>query len=172
VNSEINEFKRGWLVLLGCFIGMGVSLISLIYYSGDIWVQPWQDEFGWSRAEIGLGSGLGTLAIVIGAPFAGGLIDRFGLKKTACLSLLLYGSCLFLLSKMSGGLWSFYLLFIVMSFLALPSTAIGFTRVVNAWFEKNKGLALGISLTSTGLGAFFTNKFLTPYVAENVLHPM
>ena len=167
MKSTTNEFKRGWLVLLGCFIGMGVSIISLVYYSTGIWVQPWQDEFDWSRGEIGLGSGLSTLAIVLGAPFAGGLIDRYGLKKVASLSLLLYGSCLFLFTKMPGNLWAFYGLSMFMAFMALPSTAIGFTRVVNAWFEKNKGLALGICLTSTGVGAALTNKFLTPYVAEN-----
>ncbi|MBX2872306.1 MAG: MFS transporter [Saprospiraceae bacterium] len=166
MEPQQNEFSRGWTVLLACFIGIGVSLVSLVYYSGGIWVKPWQEAFGWSRAEIGLGQGLGTLAIVLGAPFAGWLIDRFGLKRTATLSLLLYGVCLFIFSKMEGSLWSFYLLSILVAFVALPSTPLGFTRAVNAWFEKNKGLALGISLTSTGLGAFFIPKYLTPYVAE------
>lgn len=167
MEPQQNEFSRGWTVLLGCFIGIGVSLVSLVYYSGGIWVKPWQEDFGWSRAEIGLGQGLGTLAIVLGAPFAGWLIDRFGLKKTASLSLLLYGFCLFLFTKMDGSLWSFYLLSVLVAFIALPSTPLGFTRAVNAWFEKNKGLALGISLTSTGVGAFFIPKYLTPYVAEH-----
>ena len=61
MSKATNEFRRGWSVLLGCFIGIGVSLVSLIYYSGGIWIKPWQEEFGWTRAEIGLGrvSGLG-----------------------------------------------------------------------------------------------------------------
>ena len=100
----VNEFKRGWVVLLGCFIGMGVSIISLIYYSSGIWVQPWQDEFGWTRGQIGLGSGLSTLAIVLGAPFAGSLIDRYGLKNMATISLLLYGSCLYVFTHLEGTL--------------------------------------------------------------------
>ena len=159
-----NEFRRGWKVLLACFLGIGVSLVSLVYYSGGIWVKPWQEAFGWTRAEIGLGQGLSTLAIVLGAPFAGWLIDRFGLKKVATISLMCYGGCLFLISKMNGSLTIFYGLSILLAFLALPSTPLGFTRVVNAWFEKNRGLALGISLTSTGFGAFLIPKYLTPYV--------
>ena len=67
MEGKSQEFKRGWSVLLGCFVGIGVSLVSLIYYSGGIWVKPWQEEFGWTRAEIGLGQGLGTMAIVLGA---------------------------------------------------------------------------------------------------------
>ncbi len=165
--STINEFKRGWTVLLACFLGIGVSLVSLVYYSGGIWIKPWQEAFGWTRAEIGLGQGLSTLAIVLGAPFAGWLIDRFGLKKVATLSLLLYGSCLYLISQMNGSLSVFYGLSILLALLALPSTPLGFTRAVNAWFEKNRGLALGISLTSTGFGAFLIPKYLTPYVDNN-----
>jgi len=85
----------------------------------------------------------------------------------ATLSLLLYGCCIYIFSKMNGTLWMFYSLSILTSFLALPSTPLGFTRAVNAWFEENKGLALGISLTSTGVAGFLIPKYLTPYVAEN-----
>ncbi|MFK7951253.1 MAG: MFS transporter [Ekhidna sp.] len=166
MSSANNEFKRGWTVLLGCFLGIGVSLVSLVYYSGGIWIKPWQEAFGWTRAEIGLGQGFSTLAIVLGAPFAGWLIDRFGLKKVATLSLILYGCCLFLISKMNGSLSVFYALCALLAFLALPSTPLGFTRAVNVWFEKHRGLALGISLTSTGLGAYLIPKYLTPYVAD------
>jgi MFS family permease len=102
--SKSQEFKRGWSVLLACFVGIGVSLVSLIYYSGGIWVKPWQEEFGWTRAEIGLGQGLGTVAIVLGAPLAGALIDRYGLRRMASLSLILYGLGIYLISTMSGGL--------------------------------------------------------------------
>ena len=162
--AAINEFKRGWKVLLACFLGIGVSLVSLVYYSGGIWIKPWQEAFGWTRAEIGLGQGLSTLAIVLGAPFAGWLIDRFGLKRVATLSLIFYGCCLYLMSQMNGSLIVFYALSLVLALFALPSTPLGFTRAVNVWFEKNRGLALGISLTSTGFGAFLIPKYLTPYV--------
>ena len=35
-----NEFKRGWAVLLGAFIGSGVGLASMVYYSTGIWILP------------------------------------------------------------------------------------------------------------------------------------
>lgn len=165
------EFKRGWPVLLACFLGVGVSLVAILYYSWGIWIKPWQDEFGWSRGEIGLGQGLSTAMIVLGAPFAGALIDRYGLKRTATLSLLFYGSLFFAFTKMNGTLWMYYLLSMMTAIVALPSTPIGFTRAINAWFHKNKGKALGICLTSTGLSAFLLPKFITPYVATHGWRP-
>ena len=159
------EFSRGWKVLLGSFIGMGVSIVSLSYYAGGIWVKPWQDAFGWSRTEIGTGQSLSTLVIVLTAPFAGRLIDRYGLRSVATVSLFLYGLVLWTTSQMTGSLWMFYSLMILTTLVGVASSPIAFTRAINGWFNKHRGLALGLSLTSTGVVAFLIPRYLTPYVA-------
>ena len=161
------EFSRGWKVLLGSFIGMGVCIVSLTYYSGGIWVKPWQEAFGWSRTEIGTGQSLSTLVIVLTAPFAGRLIDRYGLRSVASISLLLYGLVLWATSHMTGSLIMFYGLMILTTLVGVASSPIAFTRAINGWFSKHRGLALGLSLTSTGVAAFLIPKYLTPYVAEH-----
>ncbi len=42
--KQAGEFSRGWMVLFAAFLGIGVSLVSLSYYSAGIWVKPWQAE--------------------------------------------------------------------------------------------------------------------------------
>ncbi len=165
--TTTNEFAKGWPVLLASFIGIGVGITSLAYYSNGVWVIPWQEEFGWSRAQIGLGQGLAALVLVVGSPFAGSMIDKYGLRNLAALSLLLYGIGYFLFSYMNGPIWLYYLIALMFAFSALLTTPLGFTRSINAWFHKNRGLALGLGMTSTGLGGFLVPRYLTPYVAEN-----
>ena len=165
--SQQGEFGRGWKVLLAAFLGMGVCIVSFSYYSSGIWIKPWQTEFGWSRTEIGTAQTLSTLVLVLTAPIAGRLIDRYGLRLVSTISLVLYGIGLYAITKMNGTLWMLYLLFILMTLVAVASSPLAFTRAVNAWFHKNKGLALGISLTSTGVAAFLIPKYLTPYVATH-----
>jgi len=165
--TPINEFKRGWAVLLASFLGIGVSLVSLLYYSAGIWIKPWQEAFNWTRTEIGFGQTLMTLTLVLTAPFAGKIIDRFGLKKISTLSLFLYALSIFAISRMNGELWVYYVLMVILTVTGIAATPLAFTQGVNAWFDKNRGLALGLSLTSTGVAAFFIPKYLTPYVAEN-----
>jgi MFS family permease len=160
-----NEFRRGWPTLTGSFLGIGVSLVSLTYYSAGIWVKPWQEAFGWSRAEIGTGQSLMTVTLILSAPLAGKLIDRYGLRSVSTISLLLYAFGLLAVSKMTGELWLYYVLAVSFTLVGVASTPLGFTRAVNAWFTKNRGLALGLSLTSTGVAAFLLPKYLTPYVA-------
>ena len=163
---NLDEFKEGWRLLLACFIGVGISLPSLYVYTSGIWINSWQNEFGWSRGAIGIGQGLVYLILVLGTPFVGILIDRFGFKNIGVLSLVLYGSCFFLFSLMNGSLFIFYLLSILIAFTALPSTPVGFTKTIHECFEVNRGLALGITLSAIGLGAIILPKYLTPYVAS------
>lgn len=166
-SSTVNEFTRGWTVLFAAFVGIGVNLASMVYYSSGIWVRPWQDEFGWTRAEIGAQQSISVVVMMLLATFAGRLIDRYGLKRVTTISLLGYGVLLLGFTQMTGDLWMLYTLSAAYAVFGVASTALAFTRAVNAFFVKHRGLALGISLTSTGVMAYLMPRFMTPFVAEN-----
>lgn len=166
-SSTVNEFARGWTVLFAAFVGIGVNLASMVYYSSGIWVRPWQDEFGWTRAEIGAQQSISVVVMMLLATFAGRLIDRYGLKRVTTISLLGYGVLLLGFTQMTGDLWMLYTLSAAYAVFGVASTALAFTRAVNAFFVKHRGLALGISLTSTGVMAYLMPRFMTPFVAEN-----
>ncbi len=165
--SQQNEFKRGWPVLLGAFIGSGVGLASMVYYSTGIWIRPWQEEFGWTRAEIGFQQSISVVVMMLLAPLVGRLIDRYGLRRVTALCLLGYGLFLAIFPFMRGALLVLYALSFGYAIFGVGTTGIAFTRAVNAFFIKNRGLALGICLTSTGVMAFAMPRYMTPYVAEH-----
>ena len=162
-----NEFKRGWGVLLGAFIGLGVGLPSMVYYSTGIWTRPWQEEFGWTRAEIGFQQSISVIVLMLLAPAVGRLIDRYGIRPIAAISLLGYASFLLLFPFMDGSLAMLYAISFGYAIFGIGTSGVAFTRPVNAFFEKNRGLALGIALTSGGVMAYAIPRFLTPFVAEN-----
>jgi MFS family permease len=166
-DTSKNEFVRGWRVLTAAFLGVGVSLVSLSYYSAGIWIRPWQADFGWSRGEIGGAQTISTLVLILTAPLAGQIIDRFGLRKVATLSLGLYSLGLLAISQMNGDIWVFYTIVATYTLLGVASTPLAFTRAVNSWFTQHRGLALGICLTSTGVAGVLLPQFLTPYVADH-----
>ena len=166
VFDKDNEFRRGGLVLIGCFIGLGVAMTALPYYAFGVWTRPWQAEFGWSRAQIAAQQSLAVVIIMLVAPIAGKLIDRFGIRRLAPLSLAAYGLAYLALSTMEGSLAFLYFVTMVYALLGVASAPISFTRAINAFFSKNRGLALGIGLSSSGVTAFMVPRFLNPYVAE------
>jgi MFS family permease len=167
IHHPQSEFGRGWRVLAASFLGVGVSLVSLTYYSAGIWVIPWQEEFGWSRAEIGAAQVFSTATLIVTAPFAGRLIDRFGLRIVTAVSLILFALGLFFVSRMNGSLFVYYAIVVFYTFVGVASSPLAFTRAVNAWFSRNRGLALGICLTGTGVAGILLPRFLTPFVDDN-----
>lgn len=167
VSSVQGEFARGWRVLGASFFGISVSLVSLPYYSAGIWIRPWQDEFGWTRAEIGAGQMVSTVVFILTAPFAGKLIDRFGLRLVTPLSLVVFAFGLFLVSRMNGDLITYYGLVMFYTFVGVASSTLAFTRAVNAWFDKNRGIALGLCLSGTGVAGLLLPRYLAPYVEDH-----
>ena len=165
--DPVNEFRRGGLVLFACFVGIGVNLASMAYYATGIWIRPWQEEFGWTRAEIGAMQTLSVLTMMVLATFAGRLIDKYGLRLVTTISLAGYGVLLLGFTQMTGALWQLYALSIAYAVFGVASTGLAFTRAVNAYFKRHRGLALGIALTSTGVVAYLMPKYMTPFVAEN-----
>lgn len=161
------EFQRGWRLLVAAFVGIGVSSAGLINYSAGIFMRPLEAEFGWSRAEIGASAILTTIAFIVTAPVAGRLIDRVGLRLVTPASLLLYAACIFALSRMQGSLMLYYVIVLTMTVVGICSTPLAFTRAVTAWFDRNRGLALGLALTSTGVAAVLLPRFLTPFVEDH-----
>lgn len=164
--SPRQEFKRGWLVLFACFCGIGAGIASINYYTAGIFIVPIEKEFGWSRAAISAQSMFGVLILVLGSPFLGRLIDKIGVRKVAVQSLACYSISLYVASYLVVSLWSFYLLTIITSLVAIGSSSITFTRVVTVWFDSARGLALGISLMGGGLIAAIAPALLTDYVTE------
>ena len=49
-----------------------------------------------------------------------------------------------------------YGLMVLFAVTGARASPVAFTRVVNGWFAKNRGLALGLALMSTGIAAATT----------------
>lgn len=86
-----NEFGRGWKVLIASLLGTAFGASPLPFNTVGFFIDPLQQEFGWSRTEISLGITIyGVLGALL-APFFGWLADRFGVRLVALASLTTFG---------------------------------------------------------------------------------
>lgn len=145
------EFARGWTVLLASLIGIGSGLVSLPFYTFGIFAPHLAREFGWSMGEIMGGLTITTLALLVAAPIAGLLCERFGARPVAAASLALFGLSYLSLGTLGGSLTQYYVTWGVAAAVGAGSLPITFTRTVNRWFDRHRGLALGIAMMGTGL---------------------
>lgn len=148
-----HEISNGWLVLLTSLIGIAVGAASLLFYSIGVFFEPFQREFGWNRGQISGALIYLTLGFVISGPIVGWLIDRYGARIVALVSIPMLVLTMIGLNNLSNSLPAFYALFFAAGSLGGGTTPIVYTRVVNGNFTASRGLALGIVLAGTGISA-------------------
>ncbi len=141
----------GWYVAIACCIGMACGLTSVLTGTFPIFLGPLLKEFQWTQTQIFTAVFLATLTVTIASPFIGMLIDRFGAKRMILISFVLEGIVFASLSTLDS-LAGLYGRYIVVALVGLGTSHVSFSRIISLWFDRRRGLALGITLAGLGLG--------------------
>lgn len=160
--SEIRE-QAGLLLASALGLACGIATLGLPYSIGIV-VKPLQAEFGWTLAEIMAVQPIVTLAVIAAAVVVGWLADRHGVRRLIVVSQAAFGLGLAAIGAFTHSLASFYAIYFVVGLLSGGTLAITFTKLVAARFERQRGLALGIALSGTGLCSIV----FQPYMASVV----
>lgn len=164
MNAFIDELRSGWRDLIGAMIGLGLGIGAYNPVS-SFFFRALEHEFGWSKAAAAVSLvALPVTAVVL--PFAGLLLDRFGVRCVAALSALCMSACFVWLAKMNGALWMFYAAFIALNVLGCATGPVSYTRTISSRFRKSRGTALACSL----LGIGFAAMILPPVLASILAH--
>lgn len=167
MSARRTEFATHWRALVAATIGVSAGVAVLPIYTNGLFFPSLETEFGWSRSQLSSVQLVGSLIIIVTAPFVGVLVDRIGVRIPAAFSLAALGIAYFVVS-LNGPSFGVYLaVFAAMFVLAAGSTAVPFTRAVNERFDKARGLALGISLSAVGMVAFLVPRLLGSVIAED-----
>ena len=144
---------NAWGIVLASTLGLIVTQGPVMTSAFGVFLPSLESEFGWSRGQISLGLTLTILAAALVMPFAGRLLDSVGARVFLLWSLPIFGLSVISLYFVPGVLGLFYVWFVVIGILAAGAAPGGFARAVSAWFDKKRGLALGLCMAGVGLGA-------------------
>jgi MFS family permease len=164
--TPVNEFKRGWPVVLSAMFGVGLGLSPLPFYTIGVFAPYMAKAFGWSYASIFSGLIISSVTVVLGSPLIGLLVQRVGVRPVALISLLLFGAGFMSFGLATGSLIQYYLSWFFMAAGGIGTLPITWTKVVNGWFDKSRGLALGLSMVCTGL----FGSLVKPFAATLISH--
>jgi len=159
------EILRTWLPLVTGFLGVAAGFAALMSHSFGAFFLPVSESFGWSRAQYSLAQ---TIVAVIGAassPLVGRIVDRFGPRAVASVAILACASGFGLISLMTGSLALFLGLVALTAVAGAGTSIITYVTLVNLWFDRARGLAIGIIMSGSGVCAMIVPKLIIPYIA-------
>lgn len=149
----MDEWRRGWRVVLGAAIGGGTGA-SLLFFTFSLFIVPMSAELGGTRGDMATMQavvGLGALA----SPLVGWAADRWGFRivYTAC-ALVTIATNLWVATLVSS-LTLFAFAAMLFGLFGIGTGPLTYTRPVNAWFDRQRGMALGLSASGLALATIF-----------------
>ena len=145
------EFRRYWRIVLAA--ALGTAFGSLAGYTFGVFAEPLARAFGVSLAAIGIWNTLWVAATILVAPFVGRLADRFGGRRVALLFNPLLACSLAACAAAGSHIWTLYLGALLIGATSPGASTLIYGRVVNTWFKKGRGVALGLMSAGIGLSS-------------------
>ena len=146
---------------------MAFGLNSIPFYTLGVFARPLTAEFGWTRTEVQSALAAMMVGTVVSAWAVGGLLDRYGTRKVALAGQAGFALGLAGLTLAGPSPRSWLVAWFLMAVLGIGTSAITWTRGIAAWFDRGRGFALGLGLTSTGLMAFLLPPIVTALITAH-----
>jgi MFS family permease len=163
--SRMMGIHYAWIVA-------GVTVLAILTGSGvrssfGVFIKPMEREMGWDRAQVSVAASLSLFLQGAIGPLIGRLVDRFGPRMMLCCGIVLLAIGTYASSRVTQ-IWELYLASGILMPLGAGGAALVTASAVAArWFEKRRGLFLGISAAGLSAGQLI---FLPATMALTVMY--
>jgi len=144
------RFSYHWVVF-------GAAFIVLMGAAGtrsapSVLIDPLRDEFGWSRATVGLAVSINVMLYGFIGPFAAALQQRYGLRKVSGAALVIVATGSALTTQMTQP-WQLFVLWGVVVGTGSGCMATVFaSTVATRWFVARRGVVIGVLSAASASG--------------------
>ena len=160
------DSPASWRVLAGCCIVAIFGVTSLYGSTFGLMMLPMTKEMGWSRGDITFSLTLMTIVGPAILPLVGWIIDNVRLRPLILGGIVLQSASLAAFGFMQGSVWVYYGLCLVMIVTASGASMLTLSKLLQTWFDKSFGRALGILFALTTVGAVIHPQ-ITRFVIAN-----
>ena len=140
----------GWYIALGCAAMMMVAG-GVGYYGLAVFLEPLQEEHGWSNSAV---SGATSMFFLIGGimgAVVGPYVDRYGPRMFQIIGVVMTGALAMFIGGVSA-LWQLYLLYALIAVGNGLASAVSINAIMSRWWVRRRAKAMSISATGISLG--------------------
>lgn len=143
-------WKDGAWCLIGAVIGYAVGF-GFFMFSANLFIEPMRAEFGWSSTQATF-LPISSLVLAAMFPLSGKMADRFGPRLLAMAGLSGFALCFLLLATLPLTVTILRIIAVMLGICCAAAGAVPFSRAVVSWFQRDAGLALGLTGSGATLG--------------------
>ncbi|MBR9835714.1 MAG: MFS transporter [Alphaproteobacteria bacterium] len=147
--------RQGWTVVAGAFIGTACSATILVPYTFGYLIAAPAAAMEWERTEFASAVSLYMLVLLVLLPFAGRVVDMIGARLAASGSLLAMAVVFSIIGATLNDLLGLHIGFGILAVAAVGASPLSYARAITSFFDRRRGLALGVALCGVGLGTAF-----------------
>jgi len=139
---RVAPFFYGWWVVIAVAVIVFLTT-GTFFYGFSTLVDPFEEEFGWSRALIGGAFSIALVTEGLTAPVAGYAVDRLGAPRLLVAGVLLMGGGFVLLGQIQAA-WQLYAAMVIVAIgMTMAGPVVCWVAVAH-WFAKKRGRALAL----------------------------
>lgn len=163
MKKSIFKIHYAWWILVGLCIIVGIAKGGL-NNSASLFLSPISQELDIGMGDLTLYFSVAAVVTLLFLAFAGKLAEKYDIRLLIILSVILQGGA-FIAFAFMNTVWGWYIFAVPLAIGGTFLTVIIGPILINQWFKKSSGLALGI-LTATGgiIGAV-----VQPFVARLIV---
>jgi MFS family permease len=155
------------VLAIGIAFGVTVLMVTVFNYAAG----PIAADLGLTPAQTAGALSLHLAVLIVALPLAGALADRVGARRVILVSAVTYGLALAAIAQVPSGPTLLYLAFIAAGIAGAGVSPVSYNRVIVHRFHRNRGLALGVALSGTGLGGMILPWIVQPVIADQGWRP-
>lgn len=153
----------GWVIVAAALVIL--SVLTGVRFSFGVFFKSLQGEFDLTRAAT---SGVFSVYMVLSAIFSivsGWASDRYGPRVVVCLMGLFIGLSL-LITSQANAFWQLFLSYSLLLAIGTAGTIPVVVTTVSRWFDKKRGVAIGIATSGAGLGTLVVAPFAAYLISD------
>ena len=152
ITVTVSGWRNRWWIVVAAILSLIVGQGSINVFAAGVFLKPVAAELGFGRGAISTAIGLSSLVTALALPFFGRLVDRYGVRPMLLSSITLFALATAALALLTASTAVLFLLFAISGIMAVGQTPTAYSKVITEWFDRQRGLALGLALAGVGLG--------------------
>ncbi len=154
-------FQNRWWIVVASVMGLMVGTGSINLFAAGVFLKPVAAALGFGRGEVATALGIANLTSALATPFMGRFIDQYGSRRMMLPFIVLFALATASLSLLQPSAVILFGLYGISGCVGVGQSPTAFARLVSSWFDRERGLALGITLAGVGLGTAIIPQYAT-----------